>query len=254
MNILTAIYYWIRKLFFHFFPRKAGAYGRIRPTEHRVGSLRFSLPTPPASWSCWRLRWLMLGNDEYGNCVFCAFAHAIMAVGAWLGTPVTFTRAAVVNAYLVYDDGQDNGVDIDLFCETWQTAGTAGEAPFGEGGPFVKIDPKNVLQQKSAIATFGWIVYGVNLQDAQETQFQEGQRWSYVPGSPVVGGHGIFAGGYDRFNVGPYTVSWGKGFRAEWGFITNCADEAYTGILPPHLKDPAKASELLTYIQGLPSA
>lgn len=252
MTILTTIYYWLRSVFFHFFPRKVGKYGRIRPSAAKIGTLRFSLPTPPTHWTCWRLKWLMLGNDEYGNCVYCAIAHAIMAVGASFKQTITFTRAAVVNAYLVLDDGQDNGVNIDEFLETWQTTST-GEDPFGAAGPFVKLDPTNIPQMKAAIATFGWILYGVNLQEAQENQFNNGQKWSYVPGSPVVGGHGIFGGGFDRFNVGPYIVSWGKGFRAEWGFITNCADEAYTGILPPHVK-AGKATQLLTYIQGLPAA
>lgn len=255
MKFFTSIYYWLRSVYFHFFPRPVGKYGRLQPVVRpsAIGALRFSLPTAPPSWSCWRLRWLMLGNDEYGDCVFCAIAHAIMAVSAALKNPITFTRALIVNYYLVWDDGQDNGVNIDQFLEAWQTAGAAGEGPFGAAGPFVKLDPTNIAQQKAAIATFGWILYGVNLQQAQEDQFQNGQRWSYVPGSTVVGGHGIFGGGYDRFNVGPYIVSWGKGFRAEWGFITNCADEAYTGILPPHIK-AGKAQQLLTYIQGLPAA
>lgn len=253
VKLILRIVYFLRGLYFRMLPRKVGRYGRVK-LRQSDGILQLSqtLPVAPLSWTCWRLRWLMLGNDVYGDCVFAAIAHAIMAVGAALKHPFKFTRSAVVAGYLAWNKGQDNGVDIDQFLEAWQ-ATSAGEAPFGAGGPFVKIDPQNIAQVKSAIATFGWVLFGVNLQQAQENQFNQGQIWEYVPGSPVVGGHGIFAGGYDRWNVGPYVVSWGKGFRASWGFITNCADEAYTGILPPHVA-AGTANELLAYVKGLPAA
>lgn len=258
MKVLTAIFYLLRRLWFTVFPRKVGKKGWA-PTTTPTLSAGAVLPTAPASWTSPRLRWGYLGNDVYGDCVFAAIAHAIEAVGHFVKDTVNFTTAQVVKAYLAWDQGQDNGVYVDQLLNTWQTDERSNTAlpPFGIGGPFIKLDPTNVAQLKSAIATFGWVMVGSNLQQAQEDQFSKGQKWDYVPGSIIVGGHAVCLVGYDKGNVGPYVVSWAKGFRATWAWVTNTCPEAYTGVLPPHLKAGkyvATLTELDAYCAALPAA
>ena len=236
MKVLIKLWYLIRKVWFGAFPRTVGLKGWAPSPTSALGAVG-ALPPAPATWKSPRLIWGNLGNNRYGDCVFAGIAHAIMAVGRFVKHDASFTDSQVVGAYMKWDNGKDTGVYTDQLLSAWQTdeALNTPLAPFGVGGPFVKLDPKNIAQMKAAIAAFGWVGVGSNLQQAQEDQFALGQRWAYVPGSPVVGGHFVVLTGYDKAGVGPYTVTWGRGIRATWGWVTNTCDEAYTGVLPPHL-------------------
>lgn len=237
MNVLVSLYYLVRKVWFSVFPRKVGERGWAPAPSTTSLPPVGALPPAPITWAAPRLSWGMLGNDKYGDCVFAAICHSIMAVGHFLKRTYVFGYNQVVNAYLAWDHGNDSGVVIDGLLFTWEQDETSNTplAPFGIGGPFVKLDPTNVEELKSAIATFGWVMVGSQLQQAQEDQFSAGQRWDYVPGSKVVGGHAVCLLGYDKAGVGPFIVSWGKGFRATWNWVTKTCPEAYTGVLPPHL-------------------
>ena len=256
MNPLIRAYYWVRKLWFHFFPRKVGKHGSEPATAPDLPTPT-SLPPAPKSWTSPRIQWQMLGNDTYGDCVVAGILHAIMAVAGRLKYPVSFTTAQADDAYFALTGGPDSGLNPPGVFEEW-AQGTLPEPAktlFGAGGPFVKIDPTNIQQMKNAIATFGWVGIWVNLQQAQENQFSNGQRWNYIPGSPPVGGHFVIFTGFDRFGVGPYTVSWAKGFRSTWSFATKLGVGAATGILPPELaagKYVLPIASLKSYCAQLP--
>ena len=234
-------------MWFTIFPRKIGAKGFNASTSTNLKAVE-TLPLAPPTWNSPRCKWYMLGNGPdpnnppanpkgVGDCVVAGLCHAIMAVGKFLGLPgYGFTAVKAVAAYFSMTGGADSGLNPPGVLEEWE-AGTlpaAAATLFGNKcGPMVTLDPKNIEQIKAAIATFGWVGIGVNLQQAQEDQFARGQKWDYVPGSPTVGGHFVVLTGYDKAGVGPYTLSWAKGFRSTWGFVTNTAMEAYTGVLPP---------------------
>lgn len=262
-----SVYYFLRKIWFSAFPRKVGRYGYVA-TDKRLKAAA-QLPAAPATWASPRLKWGMLGNgpgagnppadaEGVGDCAVAGPLHAIMAAAAFLKLPVpSFTPVEAIDAYFSMTGGADSGLNPPGVFEEWE-AGTlpgAAKSVFGDGGPFVNLDPTNVEQLKSAIATFGWVGIGVNLQEAQETQFSKGQMWDYVSGSKTVGGHFVVLTGFDKKGVGPYTISWAKGFRSTWSFVTNLAVEAYTGVLSPHLqagKYVLPLSDLDSYCSDLP--
>ena len=234
--------------------KRLGHYGRLPSSISALGAVA-NLPAAPTSWTSPRLKWGMLGNDQYGDCVFAGSAHAVMAVAKFLKISVTFYAQGVTKWYLNWDRGQDVGVVMDGFLRTWQDDTETSKEFYGYGpaAPFSRVDPTNVDQVKSCIATFGAVLVGANLQQAQEDQFSKGQMWDYVPGSPSVGGHCVALTGFN--SVGPYVVSWGKGFRATWAWVTNCCDEAYTAVFPAALeaqKYVAPLPELDQYLSGLP--
>jgi hypothetical protein len=264
---MTAIYYFLRRLWFYVFPRKVGEKGWIPTKGFKPSAI--ALPTAPASWTSPRVRWGMLGNgpdpantpqfpNGAGDCVVAGILHAIMAVASFLKVAASFTTPEALAAYLALTGGVDSGLNPPGVFEEWQGGTLPAPARiFGKGGPFVSLDPTNVQQMKDAIATFGWVGVASNLQQAQEDQFSSGQRWDYVPGSPVVGGHFVIFTGFDKRNVGPYTVSWAKGFRSTWSWVTNTCVEAYTGVLPPVLdagKYVLPVSKLDTLCTALPGA
>jgi hypothetical protein len=268
MKILSDLFYFLRKIWFSVFPRVAGHKGFVAATKINLKAVA-ELPPAPSSWGSPRIAWRMFGNgpdpanipefpNGAGDCVVAGIFHAIMAVADYLGLPAGFTTPEAFAAYLALTGGKDTGLNPSTVLESWQ-AGTLPTAAqiFRNGGPFVTLDPTNVQQMKDAIAAFGWVGIGVNLQQAQEDQFARGQIWKFVPGSPVVGGHFVILTGFDKYNVGPYTISWAKGFRSSWGFVTNTAVEAYTGILPPELaagKYVASVDTLKRFCAQLPAA
>jgi hypothetical protein len=57
------------------------------------------------------------------------------------------------------------------------------------------------------------------------TQFQEGQPWDYVQGSPVVGGH-CFVEALSELGKGSEEVTWGTLQKATLAFEAKAVDEA----------------------------
>jgi hypothetical protein len=270
MKFLTSLFYLVRKIYFSVFPRKVGAKGFVPSTGTNLKAVS-GLPPAPATWKSPRLKWLMLGNGpdptnppQYsagvGDCVVAGSLHAIMVVSYLLGLGWNFTATEAIKAYFsMTPNGADSGLNPPGVFEEWEAGSLPAPAAAVYGaksGPLVTVNPQDPEQIKAAIALFGWVGIGVNLQQAQENQFSNGQKWDYVKGSPTVGGHFVILTGYDKAGVGPYTVSWGKGFRSTWAFVTNLAVEAYTGILPPVVTagglDGVTVQGLTTYCSELP--
>ena len=265
---MTNFYYFFRKIWFSVFPRKVGLKG-FNPTKTSALKAVAPLPPAPATWASPRMKWYMLGNgpdpnnppayqNGVGDCVVAGLCHALMAVGRFLRQSAeNFTATQAINAYFSMSGGVDSGLYPDGVLKEWE-AGTlpaAAASIWGTSGSLVTLDPTNIEQIKAAIATFGWVGIGVSLQQAQEDQFGSGQRWDYVAGSPIVGGHFVVLTGFDKAGVGPYTLSWAKGFRSTWAFVTNLASEAYTGVLPPVIqagKYVVPIATLDSYCSGLP--
>ncbi len=268
MRVILAAYYLVRRVWFGLFPRTVGAKGYV-PSGTPLGATP-TLPPAPVTWCSPRAKWGMLGNgpdpgnpsnhpNGVGDCVVAGQVHAEIAVASYLGEPLPHpTTQAAVAAYFSMTGGADVGLNPAGVLEEWErgTLPAPAAAVFGPGGPFVRLDPTNVEQIKSAIATFGWVGIGVNLQRAQEIQFSRGQIWRPVRDSPIVGGHWVVLTGYDARNVGPYTLSWAKGFRSTWSFVTELAVEAYTGILPAvrqaghYVSDVATLEAILSVLPG----
>lgn len=121
---------------------------------------------------------------------------------------------------------------------------TALEYLVSQGGPdgvkalaFAKVDYTNPDELAAAHAIFGQVWYGVNVLNANMDEFDSGQPWDYVPGSPLDGGHSITGVGYRpgdwRF------VTWAK--ETDWtdAFRTHQVEEAWVVIWPEHMGSKA---------------
>jgi hypothetical protein len=105
--------------------------------------------------------------------------------------------------------------------------GFAGEPVLG----FAKVDLRNPEEVRAAIAIFGGVLFGLDLQVAQQDQLDEGV-WDYAR-SGEWGGHAIMAGAYDTsVETG---VTWAKTIRMTNQFIRRQLAEAWVVILPAHL-------------------
>ena len=115
------------------------------------------------------------------------------------------------------------------------------------GGPdgvkalgFAKVDYANAAEVQAAIAIFGSVWTGINVQQAQQAQFSAGQPWDWVPGSPIDGGHSVIVGGYGQAGAGALGgdqrfITWAAETSFTDNFWANGVEEAWVVIWPEHL-------------------
>ena len=180
--------------------------------------------------------WQMLGNDQYGDCVAVTWANMRRLVTATLATENYPTMNQVIALYKTQNPNfptQDDGMDIQTCLEYLHSLG----GPDGmKVVAFAKVDLSNLDEVKAALAIFGCLWLGINVQRANMTEFDRGQPWDYVPGSPNDGGHSIIGGGYTGLASNDVRfITWAQ----ETGFTDNFwnkqVEEAWAVIWPEQL-------------------
>src|SRR5208283_2701894 len=95
---------------------------------------------------------------------------------------------------------------------------------------------------------------GIQVPQSAMDQFNAGQPWTIVLGSPIEGGHCIYIVGYNA--TGPVCITWGKKQQMDWNFFDTYCDEAYVVIdsldawINP-ATDPLDITKLEGYIQAI---
>ena len=222
-------------------------YGRRRPDPSRP-ALRLGtyltgvVPAHPlaADYLSRLSGWQMLGNDQYGDCVAVTWANVRRLVTAVLSTEHYPSLADVITVYKTQNPGfpaEDNGMDIQtLLGYLVKTAGPDGVKALG----FAKVDYTNPDEVKAAIAIFGSVWVGTIVQQAQETQFSNGQPWDYVSGVARCRGHGSSPAGTARRERVPSAATSGSspGRRrppSTDNYWSREVEEAWVVLWPEHL-------------------
>lgn len=175
-------------------------------------------------------------NDEYGDCGPTAIAN--------LRRLTTYDLTGVMQAPSqddVFDlyrrsttppfdpatGANDNGVYLQQMLEAVHAGGIGGIRCVA----FAKIDVSDHETLRAATAIFGGVLYGVDLQVAQQRQTDAG-TWDYAP-SGDWGGHAVPGGQYDADSL--RIVTWAELVDMTDRFVTHQADEAWVVIWPEHL-------------------
>jgi hypothetical protein len=221
-------------------------YGRNFPK--RTPSLKFAniikaIPEHPLSedYLSNLSNWQMLGNDQYGDCAWVAWANSRRFVTALLGGAEKYpTLKQVLEGYKTQNPlfpREDNGTDMQTMLEYLNHFG----GPDGvKLTAFASVDTHNREEVKAAIHIFGSDLLGIEVQNANQIDFQNGQPWDYHPGQPIEGMHAVFAGGYYGQNKDDVRfVTWAAetGMTdAYWDNLVNCpSGEAWCLIWPENL-------------------
>lgn len=173
--------------------------------------------------------WNMFGNDIHSDCTAADAMHRIMAVSAARGQIVIPTDADALAVYAAttsppFDPStgaNDAGAYEPVVCTYMQQVGVLGFKSLSWG----TIDPTNLEHIKWAAHLMCGVRLGIDLCEATEQQFEADQPLTYVPGSPLVGGHDVYLTNYVA--EGPYIVTWGKRVPATWEWLQHCLDEAH---------------------------
>lgn len=226
--------------------RRRGRYGRLpndptRPRIRLARSLTGILPDYPAADDNLAAldRWQMLGNDSLGDCVAVTWANLRRLTTARLSTESYPSLAAVLSVYATQNpNGADDGMDIQTLLEYLvSTGGPDGVKALG----FAAVDYTNPAEVKAAIALFGGVWVGIDVLEANEQQFDAGQPWDYVSGSPDVGGHSVLVGGYGAGGTSPRIggdekfITWAQETSFTDTFWSKQVSECWVVIWPEHL-------------------
>jgi len=228
--------------------RQRGKYGRrpndpARPRIRLSRSLTGVVPSYPsaADYLATLDRWQMLGNDRLGDCVAVTWANLRRVTTSTLSTEFYPPIAQVLQVYATQNpNGADDGMDIQTLLEYLvKTGGPDGVKAVG----FAAVDHTNPAEVKAAIAIFGAVWVGFDVLEANEQQFDAGQKWDYVSGSPDVGGHSVLVGGYGTAPGGSSPqlggdekfITWAQETSFTDRFWTKQVSECWAVIWPEHL-------------------
>lgn len=185
------------------------------------------LPAPPASVEVPSAQYPIDGNDQYGDCTIAGVAHLLSAWNAEVNEddPVP-SEDAVVATYFSLTGGQDAGCNEQRVLEAWRSHGLFGETI----DAYAPVGLSDTVELHQAIAFYGGAYLGIACPASAQQQFASGKPWTYVPGSPVEGGHCIVALGYDHTAV--YCATWGGIAPVTYPFLSHFLDECWCVI--PH--------------------
>lgn len=193
-----------------------------------------NLPTPPAKAGHYSLEaadWGLLGNDQYGDCVWAGAAHETMLWNKEANADVSFTPQSVLSDYSAVtgfnpnDPNTDQGTDMQVAASYRRNTGVLdANGNRHQVAAYVAVAPGNVAELKQAVYLFGAIGIGIQFPDSAMTQFNSGKPWTVVRGAQIEGGHYVPAVGYDARYV--YVVTWGRVQKMTWGFFKKYCDEA----------------------------
>jgi hypothetical protein len=180
-------------------------------------------------------------NDRFGVCGPVSVANSRRSVTARLaGAMRAPTQDDVFDLYRRSGNpnfnpatgADDNGVNMQVMLTALVRGGIGGVKPLG----FARVGVKDWETLQAAVAVFGFLLYGVDLQQAQQAQTDAG-TWDYRP-SGVWGGHAVLGGAFasspaELIDV----VTWGKRVRMTPRFVGAQLSEAWAVVWPEHLTD-----------------
>lgn len=217
--------------------------GRLAPTRpfgvrNLTAYAAKRLPSPPASVDVPSAQYPLDGNDRFGDCTIAGVAHLIAAWNAEVGeSDAVPAEQEVISTYFGLTGGADSGLNEHNVLETWRTTGLFGD----KIDAYVPIDPRDLTELHQAIAFYGASYLGIAVPQSAQQQFQAGEPWTVVPGSPVLGGHCIDALGYTP--NGLLCATWGGIAEVTYPWLAAYLEEAWA-VIPSQFVEAGRGPTL----------
>ena len=179
----------------------------------------------------------MLGNDRYGDCVAVTWANIRRLMTRLAGAEHYPPLPQVIDFYKTQNPDfpdQDDGMYVQEALEyLLEHGGPDGVKPIA----FARVDHGNQGEVEAAIAIFGYLWTGFNVQAANMDDFDSGRPFDYHSTSRFIGGHSVIVGGYDSDHAGvdQTMATWAResGFtEAGWSRLI---DECWVVVWPESL-------------------
>lgn len=180
--------------------------------------------------------WPMYLNDRLGDCTCAGVGHMLQAITAYASAEFDLTDNDVESlyerfGYIPGDSSTDQGAVEQDVLQSMVNQGIEGH----KYSAFAQVDHTNMDHVYAALYLFGTIYLGIACPQSAQEQFQSGQKWTYVPGSPIEGGHAITLQGKDQDGT-LQIVTWGTLQPMSQDFWDNYVEEAWVVISPDWLE------------------
>ena len=228
--------------------RAAPAVQQARADARPVPQGRGRSRAPGDRGSLQQLAFGLYENDKFGDCGPTSVANLVRLVsGGLTGTEVQPSQDDVFDLYRRsgnpnFDpttDADDNGVDMQTMLEAL-LAGGIGDGKGNKIKPiaFAKVDVSSDDQLTAAVSIFGGVLWGVDLQVAQQTQTDaHPPKWDYQQ-SGEWGGHAIVNGAYEAGALED-VISWGQRIETTQAFRRHQLQEAWVVVWQWNIDHPA---------------
>jgi hypothetical protein len=184
--------------------------------------------------------WPMYLNDQLSDCAEAGAGHAVQALTAWAGAPVTPADADVqalyeqTAGYVPGDPSTDGGTNLQDLLTWWSRNEWCGVQLEG----FAELASWHAASLRACAYYFGTVYVGVSFPASGIAQFNAGEPWVPVPGDRIVGGHCIVleqvTQGLDMLDW----ISWGRKQRSNRAWWSACAEEAWVPLTAQALAKP----------------
>lgn len=184
--------------------------------------------------------WGVWGNDLYGDCGPVSVGNQRKQVSLYLGGQEQSPSLDDIFALYrtqnpTFDPATgaagDNGVVLADMLSALLKVGVAGVKPLA----YASVDVTNPDEVRAAISLFGSVLFGVDLDVAQQAQTDTGV-WDYQRRSPEWGGHAVMAGAYtsdtSKGAVDISVISWGERIGVTDEFCARQLQEAWVVLWP----------------------
>lgn len=217
--------------------------GGLQPNNPLKPRLRFSafirdIYTPPPTTNYYGAvsQWGMLGNNQWGDCVFAANGHIVeqqTALGK--GQELIVSLGQVLSEYAKVtgfnpsagppgSNPTDNGSTLQDGLGDLRANGLAGV----KIAAFAQLDHTNMPEVLTGVAQMGVVNVGCVITQGAMDQFNAGQPWDGTGDSTELGGHCIIMVGYDLQYF--YFITWGQLQRATYNWWNNYVQEAWAVV------------------------
>jgi hypothetical protein len=178
-----------------------------------------NLPTPPKVFGHQSLvgaHWGMLGNEDYGDCVWAGAAHETMLWNKEANKTASFNDNVVLGDYSAVtgfkkgDPKTDQGTDVQVAASYRRKTGVLdASGKRHKVAAYLALSLGNVDQLMQAMYLFGAVGIGFKFPNSAMAQFNAGKPWDVVPGPAPTDGHYVPGVGRDaKGNL--VVVTWGK--------------------------------------------
>jgi len=196
------------------------------------------VPKGPFGYGTMFSDWGMLGNDQWGDCVFAGADHETMLWNKLAKHPVSFTREnaladyGAVTGFDPNDPSTDQGTYVrDAMGYRRNTGLVDSNGNRHKIEAYVQIDPGDFNLMLQCVWTFGVVGIGFEFPDSAMTQFNQGKTWSVVNGATIEGGHYVPIVGSTDPTTGLATcITWGKRQQLTRVFYEKYNDEAWVPL------------------------
>ena len=190
----------------------------------------------------------VLGNAQFGDCVWAGAAHESMLWNLEQGRTVQYTDQTVLSDYSAVtgfnpsDPNTDQGTDMQVAASYRRKTGIlAADGTRHKIDAYLALTPGDVNELRMAIYLFGAVGIGVNFPGFWMDQFNAGKEWTYRKGAAFEGGHYI-PGMASASPKGALTIAtWGKLQKMSASAYAHYSDEAIAYVSLERLNASGKS-------------